>query len=356
MKVKKKIIIAITLLIPLLQNTAYCESNIAALGNLKGVYINLNIYNKTPPGMNMARINKNRLIRHVQKQLKNSIGREMDLRLTQSTIDQHLLIDIIIKGNREEKKYLITTKASMKQNEVEWHVKTTDYWDRGKNAGALEQANNRVKQAEVKLEYDQAVINYETVTLGGITYNKIVLESDRIYYQNEIKKDKTLIAEANKALATAKKIYSFSGTIEQTLTQITSIFFNDYTLAKTYKEEFDERKMETAALLNQLNEEKTQIASPPTESSYSEFKDNSRKNILYESGTAATLHNPSDTVVAVYKGASLKNIMNMFTNGIAATITDYKVFPDKPTAYKIRILLKGDTEYTGWIPANVIRK
>jgi len=101
---------------------------------------------------------------------------------------------------------------------------------------------------------------------------------------------------------------------------------------------------------------KTSVAAQPTASSYVEFKGNSRKNILYQAGTTIKLHNSSDTVVAIYKDESLQNITNIFTNGIAATITDYKISPDKPTAYEIRILLKDGSEHTGWIPGWVIKK
>lgn len=77
---------------------------------------------------------------------------------------------------------------------------------------------------------------------------------------------------------------------------------------------------------------------------------------FYETGSTVSLHNDADTSIALYKDQALTNTMILFRNGIKATITDYRISPDKPTAYKVRILLKDSSEYIGWIPEGVIKE
>ena len=76
----------------------------------------------------------------------------------------------------------------------------------------------------------------------------------------------------------------------------------------------------------------------------------------YEIGYTIRLHNPSDTTVAIHKDESLGDITNIFTNGINAVIMESKKFPDKPIAYKVRILLKDGSKYVGWISGNIISR
>ncbi len=125
-----------------------------------------------------------------------------------------------------------------------------------------------------------------------------------------------------------------------------------------FEKEFEKTERETAELLNQLEDKP--VVPKKTEQKKSdehstEPKPKPRKNIFYETGSTIKLHNPSDTTVAIYKDESLGNITSLFTNGIGATITEFKTFPDKPIAYKVQILLKDGSKYTGWVPENVIR-
>lgn len=347
MEVNKKLIlfIATFFFIHLLYNTGYANSDIAALGNLKGVYVYLEIYDKTPQGMTIPRLNKNSLIKHVQKQLENSIGRERNIRLSQTVLDPHLVIDITIKGNYKEKKYYITTNASMKQNVAEWHVQTTDYWDKQKNIGPVRTAEKAIKKAERDLKYHQLSLNESL----SIYYT----DSTRYFYQSEIEMYKAALDKAEKQLAVAKKNYGISYTIKQTLTNMTSSFFTDYSLAMIYQKEFEKTEKETAELISQLGEEDITLPQQITKR-YVESRSPAGKNVLYETGTIIKLRNSSDTVVAIYKDESLDNIKNLFINGTDATVLEYKFNHGKQSIYRIQVLLKDGSEYTGWIPGNVI--
>ena len=74
----------------------------------------------------------------------------------------------------------------------------------------------------------------------------------------------------------------------------------------------------------------------------------------YEIGYTVSLRNRSDTTVTVYKDSALSNVTNVFTNGISALVVGSKKHPDKLTMYKVQIILKDGTEYTGWISGNSI--
>lgn len=78
-------------------NTSYADSDIAALGRLKGVYVNLRIYDKTPQLIPKQRIDEKRLLKHMEERLINTIGKEKDIRLFKA-IDPHLNVKVIIEG------------------------------------------------------------------------------------------------------------------------------------------------------------------------------------------------------------------------------------------------------------------
>ena len=123
-------------------------------------------------------------------------------------------------------------------------------------------------------------------------------------------------------------------------------------MLKTMKIEFKKELLpEKEKLLNQLGYVNENAVFPQH---YIEYGGLPHENMLYEAGTTIKLHNLSDTSVAIYKDEALGNITNLFTNGIKATITDFKTFPDKPIAYKVQILLKDGSKYTGWISGNII--
>ena len=116
-----------------------------------------------------------------------------------------------------------------------------------------------------------------------------------------------------------------------------------------FKKEKAMRPEET--LLNQLGYANKNAVFPQH---YTEHETMVSSNILYEIGTMIKLHNPSDTTIAIYKDEALGNITNLFTNGIKAKIIDFKVVPDKTIIYKVLILLKDGSKYTGWISGNII--
>lgn len=115
---------------------------------------------------------------------------------------------------------------------------------------------------------------------------------------------------------------------------------------KEYKEKGEKEK-----LLNQLGYENEKAIFPQH---YTEHESLSSRNILYETGTTIKLRNSSDTVVAIYKDQSLKNITNLFTNDITATVLDYILNQSKQTTYKVQIFLKDGSEYVGWVPESII--
>ncbi len=108
-----------------------------------------------------------------------------------------------------------------------------------------------------------------------------------------------------------------------------------------------------AELYKKIGKEET-IRSQSKGEHYIQSKIQSRKNILYKIGSNIRLLNPSDTMVAIYKDESLNNITIIFANGISGKITDIKTFPDKHIIYKVQVILKDGSEYTGWVSEHVI--
>ncbi len=101
---------------------------------------------------------------------------------------------------------------------------------------------------------------------------------------------------------------------------------------------------------------KTKTNSPRIDKRYVESKRQVSKGVSYKPEDNVVLSNRSDSAFAIYKDEKLDNITNLFTNGIKATIKDLKTFPDKPTAYKIKFVLKDGSVYGGWVNENVINE
>lgn len=114
---------------------------------------------------------------------------------------------------------------------------------------------------------------------------------------------------------------------------------------------------EIAELIEQLEgKEDSEPTQQQENKHYTEPEKQSARNILYETGTTIKLHNPADTVVAIYKDPALRNMTIFFTNGISATVLDYTLNEGKQTIYNVRIKLKDGSEYKGWVPENIMSR
>jgi hypothetical protein len=99
---------------------------------------------------------------------------------------------------------------------------------------------------------------------------------------------------------------------------------------------------------------KTTANSTRIDNLYVESNWQASKGLNCKQGDNIVLCNRSDSVFAIYKNYKLDNITNLFTNGIKATIKDYKIFSDKPTVYKVQFALKDGSVYGGWVCENAI--
>ncbi|MGR3302955.1 MAG: hypothetical protein ACUZ8I_10695 [Candidatus Scalindua sp.] len=345
--VSKKIILSIVtfLLINLPLNTSYADSDIAALGDLKGLYVNLKINDRTPQGIPKQRIDKKRLLKYVEKELINTIGKERGIRLFKS-IDPHLNVKVTIEGEEHHasdrvKKYMyyVTVKASLERNAAEWYREYTKSWV--ENTKYINAAKKSVKTAS------ENVVKAKKETIGKP-------KSSLAY--TFLEGYKTNLTYAKKSLANTIERYAIRRTAEGMLGRIAYALAHDYKVAKKIESEYKKKEQEIEELSNQLGYEEETITLQQKDDRYVESKTLSRANVLYEIGNIIKLRNPSDIVFALYKDDSLSNITTLFTNGIKATIMDYKALPDKPFAYKIQMFLKDGSEYIGWVPESVISK
>ena len=327
--VSRKIILTIAtfLLINLPLNTSYANSDIAALGDLKGIYVNLKINDRTPQGVPKQRIDKKKLLKYIEKQLINTIGKERGIKLFKS-IDPHLNVNVIIECQEHHaadrlKKYMyyVTVEAVIDRNASEWYREYTEPWE--ENTRVINSARKRVNDAAARLKKDKKESSKKLSRLF-LKFAKIDLK------------------------------YAIDRTAESLLGRIIRELTTDYRLARGLENEHKRKEKETEELLDQLGYEEETISLQQKDERYVESKNLSPANVLYETGNTIKLRNPSDTVFALYKDDSLSNITNLFSNGIKASIMDYKALPDKPVIYKIQILLKDGSEYTGWISGDII--
>ena len=348
MKSIKVIIISISittfLLLSLLHNACFAKGDLGALGNLKGVYVNLKVRERVPHGMVLPRINRVVLSKHIKNELTELFRYAKGFKIYNTpSIVPHLNVAVTIEGISQRKGYNITTKASLKQEGLEWWEQITGPWSKQSVREPIKEAEKAVKSAEKNLKSEQ-------IYLGEVMYSEWIRNKSR----GRIERYKTILANAEKRLAEVKKDSSLLSRIKLSITTVNTAFLIDYTQAWVHEKEFEKTERETAELLNQL-EQKKEVTSSGSKEHYIKYGSRSRLNILYETGNIVRLHNPSDTTVAIYKDESLSNITNIFTNGIGATVIEFKTFPDKPIAYKVQILLKDGSEYTGWVHENVIR-
>ena len=345
--VNAKIILSITtfLLINLPLNTSYADSDIAALGNLKGVYVNLKINDKTPQGIPKQRIDKKRLSKYIEERLINTIGKEKGIRLFKA-IDPHLNVKVIIEGQElhaaagpKKYKYYVTVKASLERNASEWYREHTVLWT--ENTKVINQHKERVRKAIVKLNKAK-----KAKAPSGF--------DQKSYRTAEINRATHELASEKRSLALWAKMQDIGKKAEEKLGLIAQQLWGDYKRAKRKEDEYKKNEQEVEELSNQLGDEDEAISLQQKDDSYVESKTLSRANVLYEIGNSIRLRNPSDTSVALYKDELLSNITNLFSNGIKASIMDYKALSDKPVVYKIQLFLKDGSEYIGWVPESVI--
>lgn len=345
--VSNKIILTIVtfLLINIPLNTSYADSDIAALGNLRGIYVNLQINDKTPQGIPKQRIDKKRLLKYIEGSLINTIGKEKGIRLF-NAIDPHLNVKVIIEGQElhaaagpKKYKYYVTVKASLERNASEWYREHTVLWT--ENTKVINQYKESVRKAIVKLnKAKKASYRLDQKSNHTAKINRAT---------QELALEKGTLALWTKMLDIEKKAEEKLGLIAHELR-------NDYIRAKRKEVEYKKNEQEVEELSKQLGYEEETISLQQKEERYVESKIFSRANVLYEIGNIIKLRNSSDTVFALYKDESLSNITNLFTNGTKATIMDYKALPDKPFVYKIQMFLKDGSEYVGWVSESVINK
>lgn len=345
--VSKKIILSIAtfLFINLPLNTSYADSDIAALGDLKGIYVNLKINDRTPQGIPKQRIDKKKLLKSIEKQLINTIGKERGIRLFKS-IDPHLNVNVIIEGQEHHttdrlKKYMyyVTVEANIDRNASEWYKEYTESWE--ENTYLMNLSKELVRSARVRLNEAKKAKAPNNFDQKSWRTNKI----------NVATRD---LASAKRGLANTIKNFGIERTAANMLGKIASNLTRDYQAAKRIEDKYKKEEQEVEGLSKQLGYEEETISLQQKEKRYVESKNLSRANVLYETGNTIKLRNPSDTVFALYKDDSLSNITNLFSNGIKASIMDYKALPDKPVVYKIQMFLKDGSEYIGWVPENII--
>ncbi len=306
-----------------------------------GVSVVVKVTYKTPRGMHQYRINKEALTKHFKDQLAEilmSTQHSISFRPT----DPHLIIDITIKGDNSSKKYYIITVASLDDGLEEWDVGFSDYWNKEKNLAPVRRYEEYIKRTKKILALGNQVVGY------GSSSSEV-----EDIYKGKVEELKDDLAEAEKMLAEAEKKTGITYTIKQSLSSIAAEFSKYYLLARQYEQEYTRQATETEELRDQLGEGE---AAPPQQeiNRYTELRSPAGKNVLYETGSIIKLHNQADTAVAIYKDESLSNLTNLFSNGIKATIIDYKALRDKSVVYKVRILLQDGDEYVGWVPEGVI--
>jgi hypothetical protein len=234
------------LLINLLLSSSYADSNIAALGDLNGIYVNLKINDRTPQGVPKQRIDKKKLLKYVEKELINTIGKERGIRLFKS-IDPHLNVKIIIEGQEHHAvdrltKYMyhVTVEASLERNTAEWHREHTESWT--ENTKSINVAKKRVKAAS------NSVIKAKKDTIGK-PKNSFAYSFLKVY--------KTNLINAKKNLANTIERYAIRRTAEGMLKKIALDLVRDYRVAKNIEDEYKKREQEIEELSNQLGYEET---------------------------------------------------------------------------------------------------
>ncbi len=65
----KKLTVILFIFVLLISTSVYADRDIAALGNLQGVYVNLKIHDRIPQGMAKHRINQDALLKHFKNEL-----------------------------------------------------------------------------------------------------------------------------------------------------------------------------------------------------------------------------------------------------------------------------------------------
>lgn len=311
---------------------------------LNGVSVAMNIHDKTPHGMPQQRINKDVLVRYFKQQLKEYL-QKTPYPIFFRPVDPRLNITITVKGDRQSRKYYLSTKASLDEAMEEWQIEYSDYWDKEKNIDLVKKTEKYIEEVT------------EIVALGNqvVGWGSLSSEVENINRKN-VDEWKQELADAKKVLVQAKEFASISGTIKQSLNSVASEFAKYYQLVKQHEQEYTEQATEIEKLSKQLGSI-SDTSSPRNEKKvYTETRQQSSGNILYETGSMISLHNHSDTAVAIYKDETLGYITKLLTNEIKATVIDYRSISGKPLVYKVRINLKDGSEYTGWIPEGVIKK
>lgn len=338
-----KILIIIFFLNYFSLNTVY--SDIEALGNLKGVFVTLKIYDKTPQDMIMPHFDKSKLLKHINDELTDLFRNTQNFKVYKiPNITPRLDINITIKGDRDIKEYYINTEARLKQGSAEWYEQIHRNWDKQTSMLPVRAAEKVVLEAKKNLEQEQ------------VYYNELNnYSSEWIYYntKRQIGKYRDTLLIAKKQLFQKKKAATFFSAMKLTLTAINISFSTDHILVRKYEKEYEKKQKEMEELISQL-EEKDPAPQQQEAKRYIKPVTKPSRNIFYETGIIIKLRNTSDTIVEIYKDESLKNITNLFTNGISAEVTNYKALSNGSFIYKVLIQLKDGTEYTGWIPENII--
>ncbi|MGR3301005.1 MAG: hypothetical protein ACUZ8I_00735 [Candidatus Scalindua sp.] len=307
-----------------------------------GVYVVVKIHDKTPHGMTRYRINKDVLAKHFKGQLTeilNSTQYSISFRST----DPHLIIDVTITGKPLISKYNIITNASLDDGMEEWEVGFVDYWDKQKNIAPVRRYEEYIKSTKKIIALGRQVVGYGSASS----------EVEEIY-KGKVEELKDDLARAKKMLAEAKKNATITGTIKQMLNTIASEFVQYYRLVRQYEYEFTQQATEIEDLQNQLEDGYASVPRQETRR-YVEPRSPAGRNVLYETGNIIKLHNPADTCFTIYKTPALKNSIILFLNGIPAKVIDYKALRGEPIVYKVHIVLKDGSEYTGWVPEGAIK-
>lgn len=237
--------------------------------------------------------------------------------------------------------YNVTVKASLERNASEWYREHTVLWT--ENIEVMNRYKENVRKAIVRLNKAK-----KAKAPSGL--------DQKSYRTAEINRAASNLASERRSLALLTKIYDIEKKAEDKLGFIAQQLWDDYKKAKRKEDEYKKNEQEVEELSNQLGYEEETVSLQQKDDRYVEPKTLSRVNVLYETGNTIKLRNTSGTVFALYKDESLSNITNLFTNGIKATIMDYKALPDKPVVYKIQMFLKNGSEYIGWVSESVISK
>lgn len=217
-KLKKlELSVIIFLFVLSLPIVSVAQGKLDALRDLKGVFVNLNIINKTPQGPAKKRVNKKELVDYARKEMVEQVGKIRGMQLNKPFFP-HLKIKLTLEGQNNT--YFIIANASLQQGSSTWQKEHSTTWP-------TDDYKERMKNAKKYL-----LERKEQVAAVQMKVKKARSKTEKHLYENEVKALRAGLASREKQLSKVVKEYGFAKTVKDTLKSIINDFAKDCKAAR----------------------------------------------------------------------------------------------------------------------------